>query len=185
MSAARHGNDLRHEHEDAPSFFASAAEAHGEPSCAGLRLPGGQLTGGSALAYKIRTDQPIRELSYGKFKKMLARGEIRSVKVGPTELTGGLKSKLADGRAERFRTSRVGMERDEDLASLLDRYVPDGNYEAEPGPSLAQSVVLPSLMLAGLVAGLWIVLHRSGGMGSAMAFARSKPRVYGRVTAAG
>ncbi len=136
------------------------------------------IAGGSALAYKITTDQVIRELSYGKFKKMLARGEIRSAKVGPTELTGDLKSKLADGRAERFRTSRVGMERDEDLASLLDRFVPDGNYEAEPGPSLAQSVVLPSLMLAGLVAGLWIVLHRSGGMGSAMAFARSKPRVY-------
>ncbi len=132
----------------------------------------------TALTYRLNTDHSVQELSYGRFKKILAQGEIRSARIGPTELTGELKTISPDGQYERFRTSRVGMERDERLAALLDRYIPDGNYEAESGPSTAQTVLLPMVVLLGLGVGLWIVLQRSGGMGSAMAFARSKPRVY-------
>jgi cell division protease FtsH len=124
------------------------------------------------------SSKAAREVPYGQFKKMLARGEIRSVKVGPSELTGELSAAGPDGRPERFRTSRLGMERDDGLADLLDRYVPDGNYRAEASPTVTQSVVLPAVVLAGLVAGLWLVYHRTGGMGSAVAFARSRPRVY-------
>ena len=136
------------------------------------------LAAASALAYRVSTAQPVRELSYGHFKKMLTHGEVRTVKVGTTELTGELKAPRADGRPERFHTSRVGMERDETLAALLDKHVPEGDYEAEQGASAAHTIVLPAVVLVGLVAGLWLVLQRSGGMGSALAFARSKPRVY-------
>ena len=138
----------------------------------------GPAGGARRLGYRSWSARPVRELSYGHFKKMLARGEVQSVKVGQSELTGELKSAAEDGQPERFRTSRVGMERDEDLASSLDKYVPDGDYEADAGPSAAQSAVLPVVMLVGFGAGLWLLLQRSGGMGSAMAFARSKPRVY-------
>jgi cell division protease FtsH len=130
-----------------------------------------------ALAY-VTFHNPARKISYGQFKKKLAAGEVLSVKVGTTELTGELKPSVRGARPETFRASRLGMERDEALPGLLDRFVPEGNYEAEAGPSVAQSVVLPSLVLAGMVACLWLVYQRAGGMGSAVAFARSKPRLY-------
>ncbi len=130
------------------------------------------------LGYRVATARPVRELSYGRFKKVLARGEVRSAKVGSAEVTGELKTARPDGAPDRFHTSRVGMERDDGLAPLLDKYIAEGNYEAEPGPTAAQTVVLPLLALVGLGAGLWVLLRRSGGMGSAMAFARSKPRMY-------
>jgi len=131
-----------------------------------------------AVAYRVASRNSVRELRYGEFKKMLTRDEIASVKVGPSELTGELKPKGKGKRPERFHVSRLGMERDEKLASLLDAHIPDGAYEAESGPSTVQTVILPSLVLAGVVAVLWLLFYRSGGMGSAMAFARSRPRVY-------
>src|SRR4051812_36814121 len=84
----------------------------------------------SCLGYRASVERSVRELSYGHFKKMLARGEVRSVKVGQAELTGELTPPQAGAPTERFRTSRVGMERDEGLASMLDKHVPEGNYEA-------------------------------------------------------
>ncbi len=134
----------------------------------------------SASAYWLVAEPPVRELGYGRFKKMLARNEIRSVKVGQAELTGELVAARPDGRPQRFHTSRVGMERDEGLAPLLDKHIPEGNYDAETGPSLAQTVVLPTVLMALLFGGFFVLLQRAGGMGSAMAFARSKPRVYNK-----
>jgi cell division protease FtsH len=131
---------------------------------------------GAVCFYVVR--EPVRELRYGHFKRLLAADGVRSVKVGPSEISGELKEIRRDGRPQRFRTSRLGMERDEELAGLLDRHVPGGNYEAEEGPSFTQSVVLPSVVLAVMIAALWVVLQRSGGVGSALAFARSKPRVF-------
>jgi cell division protease FtsH len=124
--------------------------------------------------------EPVRELRYGQFKKMLAGDEVRSVRVGQSELTGELRQTRANGRPQWFRASRLGMERDDGLAALLDAHIPDGNYEAESGPSTARTVLLPAVVLTALVAGFWIVLHRAGGMGSAVAFARSKPRIYNK-----
>jgi cell division protease FtsH len=131
----------------------------------------------SLVGYHVASQRSGRVLPYGQFKKLLANDRVATVKVGQAELTGELKPEGRGGPI-RFRVSRLGMERDEALATLLDRHIPDGNYEAEAPPSVSQTVVLPSLMLAGMVAALWVVLRRSGGMGSAMAFARSKPRVY-------
>ena len=134
----------------------------------------------AVVGYRAAFRRPTNEVPYGRFKQMLARGEVVSVKVGPAELTGGLKPRRDGGKPVEFHTSRVGMERDESLAKLLEEHVPGGNYEAEAGPSTAQSVLMPAVLLGVLVAGLWVIVHRSGGMGSAMAFARSKPRVYDR-----
>jgi hypothetical protein len=72
------------------------------------------------LAFWIATARPAQELRYGEFKKRLTRKEVRSVKIGPTELTGVLTASGPDGLPVRFRTSRVGMESDEDLPPMLE-----------------------------------------------------------------
>ena len=136
------------------------------------------LATASAAYYRNSHADPVRELRYGQLKRLLAQDQVSTVKVGPTELTGALLARSPAGKIVRFHASRLGMERDDELGKLLDAHVPGGNYEAESGPSVAQTVVLPSLVFAGIVAGLWVLLNRSGGMGSAMAFARSRPRVY-------
>jgi cell division protease FtsH len=43
---------------------------------------------------------------------------------------------------------------------------------------LTETVVLPGLLLGFLFGGLWVLLRRSGGFGSAMAFAKSRAKVY-------
>jgi cell division protease FtsH len=131
-----------------------------------------------ALVYGISFYESAHELRYGQFKKKLAAGEVHSVKIGPSWIVGELAARGSDGRHVRFHTSRVGMENDAQLATLLDQHVPDGAYEAESGPSVAQTVVMPLVILATMVVALYLVMRRSGGIGSAMAFAKSRPKVY-------
>src|SRR4051794_9745422 len=136
------------------------------------------LVGIPALSYWMATREVVLELRYGQFKQRLLRGEVRTVKVGPTELTGTLKPAGAEGRPVRFHTSRLGMEHDEGLARLLDENVPDGAYEAENGPTFTETVAAPLTLMVVMIGGLWLILRRTGGMGSAMAFAKSRPKVY-------
>jgi cell division protease FtsH len=126
-----------------------------------------------------RLESPALTLPYGQFRKRLERGEIASVRLGPTMIEGRtLVKNPQDGQPVRFRVSRLGMEHDEDLIRLLDAHIPGGDYEAEAAPSPLQTVVFPgALFLLMLLAFSWVI-SRSGGMGSAMAFARSRPRVY-------
>jgi cell division protease FtsH len=145
---------------------------------AGLLACGGLLlASGVNLAFRLQS--PVITLPYGQFRKQLQRGEIASVRLGPTVIEGRLAViNSQDRRPIRFRVSRLGMEHDEDLIRLLDLYIPGGDYEAEAGPSPLQTVVFPgALFLLMLLAFSWVI-SRSGGMGSAMAFARSRPRVY-------
>lgn len=137
---------------------------------AGLCLP--------APVLLIATTDRVAELPYGQFKKKLIANEIRSVKVGSTTLTGELTTLTSKGRPVRFRASRVGMEQDQELPKLLAAHIPDGAYDAESGPSSLDTVIVPVLFLTALVGATWLLLRRSGGLGSAMAFAKSRPRVY-------
>ncbi len=127
----------------------------------------------------FRLQAPVKILTYGQFRKQLERGEIASARLGPSVIEGRLMAvDPLEGRPVRFRVSRVGMEHDEDLIHLLDEHIPGGNYEAESGPSPLQTLIFPgALFLLMLLALSWVV-SRSGGMGSAMAFAKSRPRVY-------
>src|SRR5689334_24663795 len=70
------------------------------------------LIGVPALSYWMATREVVLELRYGQFKQRLVRGEVLTVKVGPTELTGTVKPAGAEGRPVRFHTSRLGMEHD-------------------------------------------------------------------------
>src|SRR3954453_10974377 len=69
------------------------------------------------LAYWIVAEDAAVELPYGQFKKRLARREIASVKVGPTELTGTFNAAGAGPKVRpvHFHTSRLGMEHDDGL----------------------------------------------------------------------
>jgi cell division protease FtsH len=133
----------------------------------------------------VATREPVQELPYGQFKKKLVNGEVRSVQVGPTEIVGELKAD-ANRRPVKFRTPRLGAGGDEGLAQNLEAYVDDGNYSAAPDHSTAQSLITSAmlLILCGVV--LWVISRNSGGFGSAMAFARSRHKLYdggeGRIT---
>ena len=131
------------------------------------------------MAVALRLQGPVKTLPYGQFRKQLERGEIASVRLGPTLIEGRLRAvNPQDGRPILFRVSRLGMEHDLDLIRLLDVHIPGGDYEAETGPSPLQTVVFPgALFLLMLLAFSWVV-SRSGGMGSAMAFAKSRAHVY-------
>ena len=132
----------------------------------------------AAFLYAVYRPGPVVELSYGVFKRKLAAGEVQSVRVAATELTGVLAASGSRAPAK-FRVSRVGLERDDALPALLDRHVPEGAYSADSAPGAAQTIVLPALLIVGLL-GVLLVLARKGGLGSAMAFARSRHREHGR-----
>ena len=69
------------------------------------------------LAYWARVaTSRSRELRYGQFKKQLARGEIRSVKVGPTELTGELTAPGPTAGPSGSAPRGSGMEHDDEPA---------------------------------------------------------------------
>ena len=122
---------------------------------------------------------PVKTLAYGQFRKLLERGEIATAKVGPSLIEGRLLVTDSPDRPSRYRVSRVGMEQDADLIRLLDAHIPGGEFEADSAPSALQTVVLPGAVFIVMLAAFSWVVSRSGGMGSAMAFARSRPHLYG------
>src|SRR5208337_2715260 len=142
-----------------------------------LAAAGLALAALGVLAYTLAA--PVRPLPYGKFRKQRERDEIASARVGPDVIQGLLKEADREGRPIRFRVSRVGMEHDEDLIRLLAAHIPGGEFEADAGPSPLQTIVVPgALFVLMLLAFSWVIA-RSGGMGSAMAFVKSRPHVYG------
>ena len=138
------------------------------------------------VAWWLAEAKDVETIRYGSFKEKLIKGEVRSARIGPTVIDGELAAPRSDGRPNRFRTSRLGMELDRELPALLANHVPGGNYEATEGPSAAQTVLVPVLLIAVAVGLLVAIGKKGGGMGSAMAFTRSRHKVYtkaeGRVT---
>jgi cell division protease FtsH len=133
----------------------------------------------TALLVFAQVRQQVKTIPYGQFRKQLQRGEVASATVGPTQIEGRLLATDGHGQPLRYRVSRVGMEQDPDLIRLLDAHVPGGDFAADTAPSTLQTAVLPgALFVVLLVAILWTI-SRAGGMGSAMAFVMSRPRVYG------
>jgi cell division protease FtsH len=120
--------------------------------------------------------EPVRALSYGQFTLELTKGRVQSAQVGATEITGELKE---SGKLVRFRASRVGLEHDAQLPALLFKHLPGAAYDAETGPGVFQTFVLPALIL-GLAAVALVLVVRRSGLGSALAFARSRHRTYDR-----
>ena len=131
----------------------------------------------SLVGYLVLTDS-AQEVGYGEFRRMLTKGEILSAEVAPGEITGELKRVDRLGAPARFRTSRVGMERDGDLTRLLESHVPNGNYRSARDDSATRGVVLPFLLFILTMGLFWAAAQRVGGVGSAVAFTRSRHRLY-------
>src|SRR5690349_11749806 len=68
-----------------------------------------------ALIYWSVTYQAAQDLGYGDFLRRLEKGEVRSAKVGPSWITGELKTRGPGARSSQFYTSRVGLEDDQTL----------------------------------------------------------------------
>jgi cell division protease FtsH len=133
----------------------------------------GLLVGLGAVAWLTRGDDR-RELTYGEFKARLIQGEIQSARIGPAAITGTFRS---GGLDRTFTTSRIGLENDTALFPLLDRHIPAGAYSAQSPPNPLRNATMPLLVAAVLGVGLWLVYRRAA-PGSAMAFAKSRHKVY-------
>lgn len=159
----------------ASKSFQGKDSSRRHPSAWWLVLPAALIAAAAVFGLMTFPGQ-VQHLTYGQFKKRLAEGRIVSVQVSPTLIRGRLKT---SGAPIAFRASRVGMEHDEHLISELNQFIADGNWDSDQGPMLTQSVVMPALVLAALMVAFWFLL-RKGGMGTAMAFARSRHKVYGQ-----
>jgi cell division protease FtsH len=152
----------------------------GTPSHGRRRWPWWPVAAAALAALAIAPVLVLRpdaadELTYGEFRQAVLQGRVARAVLGPSEITGTLRAEQWGGRPEPFRTSRRGIE-DKELPALLDRQ--GVRYAAEPGPGAAEQLLVPLVFVAG-VAGLLVYVARKGGFGSAMAFARSKHRIYG------
>ncbi|WP_165069311.1 ATP-dependent zinc metalloprotease FtsH [Paludisphaera rhizosphaerae] len=133
----------------------------------------------AALLYPLAAFRtPVEDLSYGRFRKLLTEGRVASARVGPSEIEGRLAASPPLATGSSYRVSRLGMEHDQDLIRLLEAHVPGGDYDAEPVPSPAWAMIVPTAMFLVMIAALSLVFARSGGLGSALAFSKSKARVY-------
>jgi len=133
------------------------------------------LVGGSLLW----NQSEAQNLTYGQFRKRLVDGGVLSARVGPTSIRGRLAAAESGAPAVEYHVSRLGVERDEDLIRLLETHVPDGNYDAEPAPSPLKDAALPTLIFLMTIGVLALIVSRSGGLGSVLAFNRGRPRAYG------
>ncbi|CAN5720215.1 hypothetical protein BH23PLA1_BH23PLA1_02440 [soil metagenome] len=137
-----------------------------------------------ALLIPIFTWQgPVDSLSYGQFRKMTVAGEVRSATIAPSHVSGELQAKDANGRPRRYYVPWQGIDQDPELPALLDQHVEDYDYARGTDPLVR--VLLPIVVAAVLLVGIWI-LSRRGGVGSAMVFAKSRHKLYdgeqGRIT---
>ncbi len=110
---------------------------------------------------------------------------LRKLTIGPSEITGEVVREVVDPEADRspaqrknFRTSRHGLEGESiNLFSLLEENgFTDVRAEDSPGPWNNYAAML--IVVVPLVVFLIFMARRLGGTGSAMAFRRSRARLY-------
>ncbi|MCE9532177.1 MAG: ATP-dependent zinc metalloprotease FtsH [Planctomycetes bacterium] len=144
------------------------------------------------ISLLFNRESPAQNVPYGKFRQMLQTPGVtfRHLKVGRTDIRGEVtapeKVVHADGtetetpKTYAFRTSRLGVERDQSLFDLLAAKVPD--YEAESEESPAKSALsFVGWMLAAIITLLLaIVVMRwlFGTGGSPFSFGKTRHKVF-------
>ncbi len=125
----------------------------------------------------------------GPEKKTVVRySNLDSLKIGPSEVAGTVTRQVleptpATGPAQpeqnvKFQTARMGLENDDNYLFKLLKEKGFTNVAAERAPSTWQSL-LPMFVLTLLIMAIFLVmLRRMGGAGSAMAFGRSRGKLY-------
>jgi len=144
------------------------------------------LTGVVVLLAVIGRSQagPERiDLGYTGFVEQVQRGNVVSAAATGQQLTGVLRSAIADPhdpnrRLTAFRTRRPDFARDDLLALLRAKGVALDVHAPSSGEPAWQSLVLGSLPLVLIFAGVWWLMRRGGAGGAAGAFGRVRARRY-------
>ncbi len=155
---------------------------------------------GTLLWYQGR-EVPTQTIPYGKFKQMLSATGItfRSVRVGRVDIRGeaitrdrisgpdDIEPKSNEPLVTRFKVLRLGVERDDLIYPLLDKYVVDYQAEDEEKPiqTALGTFLWLAIMLGGGLAILFISMKFFGS--SPFSFGRSRHKVFaqketGRIT---
>ncbi len=136
-----------------------------------LALAGAAL--GALLFHAFTGQHRVHELEYWEFLQYVQDGSVVYARLSPSEIRGRI---ALDGITFPFRTARRGVENDTELYSLLRKHgVPfTGTRDGSGLPTLLL-YLLPTVLLIGLFV---LMMRRVGGGGSAMAFARSRARMY-------
>ncbi len=127
-------------------------------------------------------------MKYSEFVQKIESGElspeeVHNLQIGPMEMTWQSKSDeyLKSNRSAEVKRYRVGLwgqgdDATANLEELLHNNQITSAYKTAPSP---WNEVLPTLLLAGLLIAIMIfTLRRLGGAGSAMAFGRSRGKLY-------
>ena len=131
----------------------------------------------------------VREGTEGKDQQLVRYSNLDDLKIGPSEITGTVTRQVIEPKSEAgkpepkfaFHTGRLGLENDNNyLFNLLNDkgFVKNGNVRAKTAPSIWTNFI-PTFIFIGISVALIIfMMRRLGGAGSAMAFGRSRGKLY-------
>ena len=132
-------------------------------------------------------DAAVEVTEEGAKEKLRVRySHLDKLQIGPTEISGQitrqvLAPKNEAGKPEakvKFTTARMGLENDDNYLFKLLKDKGFGNVQAEKAPSI-WTTFLPTFLLIGLSMALILyMMRRIGGAGSAMAFGRSRGKLF-------
>ena len=121
-------------------------------------------------------------------EQVVRYSDLNNLKIGPHEITGTVTRQVISPEAEQgkpekpetdvsFHTARMGLENDNNyLFNLLSKKGFD--FRGQPAPSGWKSL-MPMFVLMLLIMGIFFfMMRRLGGAGSAMAFGRSRGKLY-------
>jgi cell division protease FtsH len=107
------------------------------------------------------------------------------IKIGPTEIGGEIDREVLDPEKEQtqpqrkvFRTARHGLEENGNALFTLLKEKGFADVRAEDAPNPWNSYLLPLMFIVPLVVLFIFVMRRLGGAGSAIAFGRSRGKLY-------
>ncbi len=110
---------------------------------------------------------------------------LRRLKIGPTQITGlidrevlGPDKDRSPPQAKEFRVARHGLEEDGNALFSLLKEKGFVDVRAEDAPSVWNSYLTSLILLIPLVILVIFILRRMGGAGSAIAFGRSRGKLY-------
>jgi cell division protease FtsH len=129
-------------------------------------------------------------LKYGELKQVLQDKTVAFQKVGiaGSDVRGEIvtRDRIADGdqndehtRTVPFRTSRRGVENDQELVSMLDKKTPAYQGEDEESPfKQVVSMLAPLMLMVAVVFGGFLVVRWVMGGNSPLTFGRSRHKLY-------
>lgn len=129
----------------------------------------------------------VKEPIPGKEQEAVVRySNLNNLKIGPHEITGTVTRQVLEPEAEQsaakpnvaFHTARMGLENDNNALFNLLEEKKFSNVRAEKAPSGWRSLLPMFILMTLIMVVFFIMMRRLGGAGSAMAFGRSRGKLY-------